>query len=428
MSGSYGVGTNYLAFTAGSAGAAGTGAFTVVVLVNPAVGNNGAGWLGLYASATLNRALFEDALKVYGNNDFSSGFGALTQGTWYVIACTKPAGSAPYRFHVWPYASDGSGTMAHGTSTGAANQGDGSTITDIRVGANAVPSNGLIAAAGLWTVELTDSDLDGFKSANLSSWTTVTPAELISLENWNGSTGANVLIGTAAFSGVTGTVSSGANPSGFNFTLSSPQTVAAAGVSSSSAVGAPDLVQVIAAAGVASASTVGAPSVAPGPVTVAAAGASSSSAVGAPAVDPGPVTIAAAGVSSSSTVGAPAIDPGPVTLAPIGVPSSGTAGLPALLSIATITLTGVASVSTVGAPDVTPGPPIITPAGIASSSAVGQPAVAVGDAVLVMAGVASASVVGHPAVARQAAGDGLLHAATARVTLTAPAAAVTMTP
>lgn len=231
MSGSYAVGTNYLSFTSGTAGATGSGAYTIVVLAQPAIGNNGAGMCGLYTSGSANRDLFEDSLALFGQNDFSSGFGALTQGNWYVCAQTKDAGSNTYRHHFWAYASDGSGTMSHGVATGSATHGDGSAITEIRIGATEVPANGLIAAIAIWTVALSDADLDGFKSANLSSWTTSgsgQPKELISLENWNGTTGASVLIGTSSYSSTTGTVSSGANPPSFSFALTAPSTLTAA--------------------------------------------------------------------------------------------------------------------------------------------------------------------------------------------------------
>lgn len=231
MSGSYAVGTNYLSFSAGSAGAAGTGAFTIAALIQVATGNNNSGWVGLYASSTDTRAIFADSLHLYGVDDFSDGFGTLSHDTWYLVAITKPAGSNPWRMHLWPYASDGSGTMSHGTSTGAGNHGDGSTITDIRLGANEVASNGLIAAAAIWTRVLSDAELDSMKSNLLSSWRDVSggqPAELISLENWNGTSGAAVPIGTSTYSSTTGTVSSGANPPSFNFSLTAANTLTAA--------------------------------------------------------------------------------------------------------------------------------------------------------------------------------------------------------
>lgn len=211
--------------TAGSAGAVGTGAYTLVALFRPTTGNNNSGIMWCDASGSHQRSFFEDALNLFGFNDFSSGFGSLTQGNWYLVAQSKPAGSNLYRFHIWPYASDGSGTMSHGTESGGANQGDGSTIDAIRIGIAEDRGNSLIAAVGLWTRVLSDAELDSMKSGSLSAWTNVSggaPAELISLENWNGSTGATAVVGTSTLSGITGSVAAGANPPGFSFALTAP--------------------------------------------------------------------------------------------------------------------------------------------------------------------------------------------------------------
>lgn len=229
MSGSFDVtaATASINMTAGGAGAAGTGGYTIAVLAQPATGNNNAGLCGLYASATLNRAFFEDTNHLFGNNDFSSGFGTLTQGTWYLCIQSKPAGSALYDFDLWPYASDGSGTMSRGPSTGAASQGDGSAITEIRIGANAIKGNGLVAVLAVWNRQLTSLERDSMKSGSLSAWNAVSggpPVALLSLENWNGSTGCVDLVGTSALSTITGTVAAGANPPGFSFSLAATST------------------------------------------------------------------------------------------------------------------------------------------------------------------------------------------------------------
>ena len=76
---------------------------------------------------------------------------------------------------------------------------------------------------------------------------------------------------------------------------SSPQTITAAGIDSSEAIG----------------SAV----VSPGAVTIAAAGVGTSEAVGAASITPGAVTLAAAGIGSSESVGTSAITPGAVAIA-----------------------------------------------------------------------------------------------------------------
>jgi len=210
----------YISMTAGSAGGVGSGAYTMAVLVQPAT--NTVGFAASLASGTINRELLEDTGALFGLNDFSSGFGALTNGTWYLAAQSKASGSNTYRHHLWAYASDGSGTMSHGVSSGSANQGDGSTATELRIGSNDNRANGLISVVGYWTRVLSDAELDSMKSNLLSAWRDVSggqPAALISLQNWNGTTGCTDVIGTSTQSSVTGTISAGAEPPSFDFTL-----------------------------------------------------------------------------------------------------------------------------------------------------------------------------------------------------------------
>lgn len=229
--------TAYISMTAGSASAVGSGGYTIAVLCQPAAGNNNASFAGAYASGTAGRAFFEDTNKIYGANDFSSGFGTLTQGSWYVLAQTKAAGSNTYRHHIWTYDATGAGLFSHGVSTGSSAQGDGSATTELRIGAAVTKGNGLIAVVGLWTRPLSDAELDSMRSGSLTAWRDVTggqPAELVSLENWNGATGSTAVIGTSTQSSITGTVATGANPPSFNFaltgTVSGTATLTGAGV------------------------------------------------------------------------------------------------------------------------------------------------------------------------------------------------------
>lgn len=228
MSGSIANANNtYISMTAGSAGAVGSGAYTIAVLAQPA-GNN-FGYVSTLASGTMNRELLQSGGALFGQGDFSSGFGTLTGGTWYVAAQSKAAGANTYRHHVWAYASDGSGTMSHGVATGSGTHGDGSTATELRVGSNDTFGAGLIAVVAFWTRVLADAELDSMKSGSLTAWRDVSggqPAELISLETWNGSTGCTAVIGTSSQSSVSGTITSGANPPSFNFSLAGGSVVA----------------------------------------------------------------------------------------------------------------------------------------------------------------------------------------------------------
>lgn len=211
------VGANYLEMTGGSAGAAGTGAFTIAALVQPAVGNSNMGVTTLLATGTRQRSAFIDALKLFTENDFS-GFGSVTLGQYHVLVVSKAAGAAQtVSFEIWPYASDGSGVMATGTD--GTNLGDGSAVNQIRFGQALDNANGLYSVLGIWTRQLTAPERQSLKTNLLSVWAGLSPAELIHTKNWNGTTGITTAVGTSTFVGVTGTVGVGADPSGFDFTL-----------------------------------------------------------------------------------------------------------------------------------------------------------------------------------------------------------------
>jgi fibronectin-binding autotransporter adhesin len=269
----------FIDHVAGGAGAVSTGAFTFAALVKPA-GNCGV--LSARTASAQVRAMLVDSGKMFGDGDFSSGFGTVTSGTWYVMAITKPAGSAHYRMHLWPYASDGSGTMTHGESTGAGNHADGATTTILRIGSNDNRGNGVIAVGGFWDSALSDAQLDTLKSANLSAWSALSPKALISEQNWNGTTGSADVVGTSTFSSVTGTVNVGTDPPSFNYSLGA--TVVTAGS--------------IALSGSGSLSSTGA-RIAPGPAALSGSGSLAAAAAriaAAPSVLSGSATLAAAAV------------------------------------------------------------------------------------------------------------------------------------
>lgn len=220
MSGSMAVGANYLSFTAGGAAAAGSGPYTLAILVQPGAGNNNAGLMALLNAGTMRRAFFEDTLKLFGEGDFSGGTGTLTQGSWYLLIESKGVGADLYEFDIWPYDPTGAGVMTSGTNTGT--HGDGAAVTEIRIGQAIDNANGLYAVAGIWNRKLSPAERQSMKSSHLSAWTGVAggpPAELISLQNWTGTTGATIVVGTSTFSAVVGAVGAGANPPSFDFSI-----------------------------------------------------------------------------------------------------------------------------------------------------------------------------------------------------------------
>lgn len=214
-------GQNWIDFTAGSY--VGTGAFTMGVILNPADPNDRL--FSTLAGSTKVQEIFLDAGAFFGTNDFSSGFSAqpITVGQWYVALLTKAAGAAPYRFHVWPYASAGTGTMVHGVAAGAANHADiAGPITGIRVGsALSQGANGTHSLFALWDRALSDAECDTLKTKFLQKWADLNPKFLCPMNTWNGTTGAVDKAGTATFISLTGGVDPlGNEPPIFDYTLS----------------------------------------------------------------------------------------------------------------------------------------------------------------------------------------------------------------
>lgn len=222
MSVSFAVGANDVRWTQGGAGAVGTGAFSLYALINLAVGNNNGGFVAGYATNTLVRGIGSSGLHLYGANDFSpSGFGTLTQGVWYEVMVTKSSASALWRMHLRLVNPGGTpGAWSHGTAAGGSAQGNGSAITNFRIGnVGIAQANGLIGAWAAWTSELADATIDLIDGTGLASVNAQAPQEMVALDGWAGTSGDVVLVGTCSRSAVTGTASIGANPNGFGFTI-----------------------------------------------------------------------------------------------------------------------------------------------------------------------------------------------------------------
>lgn len=222
MSGSWAsAGANYLSYPAGDF--AGSGAYSMAILVDP--DNNNVRLMDWFASAVEQGTLLIDTGAVYGHDDFSSGYssGISAATGWILIGLSKTSGSAHYRCHLWTYAADGSGTMSHGEASGAGNHPNQSAATTCRIGwSESTGSDGDIAVGAYWDRALSDAEFDTLKSSELSTWYDLAPDLGVHLGSWNGTAGDVVFSGSSGVATKTGTVSSGPNPSGFNFSLVPP--------------------------------------------------------------------------------------------------------------------------------------------------------------------------------------------------------------
>lgn len=199
----------------GTLAAVGTGSYTLVALVNPAVTAGGAA-IGMKVSTGFDVQIIWDTGKFFGGGDFSAGFGTVVAGDWQVIGQSKTSGSNVYRWHYWDYTLAGAKSHADGTGTHA-NPG---AITSVLLGDGDNRNGGQIAAVAVWKRVLSDSEFNSLCTTNLSDWNALAPDALWALNVASPTLVLDATGNGANESSVTGTITGGAaDPPGFNYTL-----------------------------------------------------------------------------------------------------------------------------------------------------------------------------------------------------------------
>jgi len=213
----FGAANSHVDFSIGNAANVSNGAFTMMVLwLTPASSLN-SGLTSVLNSGTERRAFGMDTAHLFGDNDFSSGFGTLTASHWYWLALTKPAGSAHFRCHLRDYTTGGA--WSHGEAVGAINQTDPGTSNSLQVGAGTsfASSAGDVAVAGVWTSELADLTIEALGTSALKDFMAGNPqwaarfmlSAPTSIQDLTGGGGNET--------GRTGTITASADPPAFDF-------------------------------------------------------------------------------------------------------------------------------------------------------------------------------------------------------------------
>lgn len=220
-------GHNAINLTIGDASAVSEGASWIAVLWKTqdlVHGNVRANLVSVQRSGSVVRELFSDGTGQLftGPGDFGAGASSIAFSTTYVSAVTKAAGSHDPRFHNWAYASDGSGTMDHEDGTFALGD-DGSPADAIVIGDGETLGSGTIYVVAIGTGVLSDADAETLMSPNLADWAALPGLkELIPLNDWDGVSDITSAVGSSTFASLTGTVTTDDEPSGFDYTLTSP--------------------------------------------------------------------------------------------------------------------------------------------------------------------------------------------------------------
>jgi hypothetical protein len=216
---------SHIDFSVGNAANVPNGAFSFLSLWRPT--SNFTSLLTFWTGGvggTIRRAYLLDTGHVFGDGDFSSGFGTVSPvSDWWWIGFSKPAGAAHYRGHLKNYSAGGA--WSHGEAVGAGNHSDPGTANAISVGTGVTAiANGDVAVTAAWTSEL--ADVAGFEAAATAALVdlmTASPAWAVSYQS--GYTGAplqDLTGGGGNESARTGTITDVADPPGYNFALTSP--------------------------------------------------------------------------------------------------------------------------------------------------------------------------------------------------------------
>jgi hypothetical protein len=222
MSGDWaGNGGSFIKMSVGAMGAVGHGDYTVAGMIS-IVGSGTA--LGQWVPATLGDSvdIIESSDAWFGWNDFSSGFGGpLVHGDWYIVALTHADASAGNTPYVWgSYDQTAATAPVTGQSTGSAGQPNMALPVDhLEVGLGQVNGASKIAWLATWGRILSASEFASMCTAKLSDVAALSPSALITLDGWDGATGCVDVVGSSAQLALSGTVAVGANPPGYDFTL-----------------------------------------------------------------------------------------------------------------------------------------------------------------------------------------------------------------
>lgn len=154
----------HLATAVGAAGGLYAGAFTIAALMRISSTSAGLinGWSG-GVGGTSRGGLLLSSGSLFGNGDFSSGFGggALNDNAWRWFVYSKAAGSAHYRMHVADLATL---TWSHGESSGAGNHADNGTSDTLTWGMNENYALGFatsdLAVGAAWGTQLSDAAIE----------------------------------------------------------------------------------------------------------------------------------------------------------------------------------------------------------------------------------------------------------------------------
>ncbi len=231
MARSYDGGTNYIRCSIGGCAAAGTGAYTLISLVKIPLFTGFTGMISVRRASGYARYSLITGSKLFGEGDFSSGFGAVPDNTWVWAVQRKAAGAAHYEMAYASYPVANPETdIIFGEAPDAANHTDPGAGDEIWLGETAVHGRGDHALHAVFTSRLTDAAIKSALTTALTDVMALNPAgcwplnqatALVQVLDVTGN-GAGQLLDGDGNPVTVGTVGVSSDPPGYDFDIAPP--------------------------------------------------------------------------------------------------------------------------------------------------------------------------------------------------------------
>ncbi len=224
MARTYGGGTNYIRCAIGSCAAAGSGAYTLISLVKLPLFQTFSGLVSVRRSGAFARYNLVTGSKLFGEGDFSSGFGSITSNVWTWTVQRKAAGAAHYEmaYALYPVA-DPDTDITFGQAPDAANHSDPGAGDEIWLGETAVHGLGDHALHAVFTSRLGDAAVKSALTSALSDIMALSPAGCWPLNQATALVAVSDVTGNGADEIATvGNVGVSADPPGYDYNLLPP--------------------------------------------------------------------------------------------------------------------------------------------------------------------------------------------------------------
>lgn len=224
MSRTFDGGTNYIRCSIGTCGPAGAGAYTMISLLKLPLFTGFSGTFAVRRSSAYARYMLITGSKLFGEGDFSSGFGPVPDNVWLWTVERKAAGSAHYEFAYATYPVANPDTdIVFGEAPDAGNHTDPGAGDEIWLGETPVHARGDHALDALFASRLTDAAIKSALTTALTDIMALNPAGCWPLNQATALVAVEDVTGNGADEIATvGTVGVSADPPGYDFDIAPP--------------------------------------------------------------------------------------------------------------------------------------------------------------------------------------------------------------